>query len=84
MIESGTNSTSFLVTGAINVDLNGKPGAEIESVQIGQQLIPAFLAAQLESWLDQVMLQAIAKQAPGLEIMNINIGNGSITLSGMR
>jgi hypothetical protein len=31
-----------------------------------------------------VLLEKIDQQAPGLEIMNINISNGLVTISGMR
>jgi hypothetical protein len=38
----------------------------------------------MEGWLNQVLLEKIDQQAPGLEIMNINISNGLVTISGMR
>jgi len=84
MVEGSTNSTSFLMTGTASLDLNGKPGVDIESVQIGQQVIPDILVTQAESWLNQSITDGINQQAPGLKIMNINISNGLITVSGMR
>jgi hypothetical protein len=53
-------------------------------MQIGQQVIPGLLTSQIESWINQSLVESINQQAPGLQIMNINISNGSITISGMR
>jgi hypothetical protein len=84
MVDGSNNSTSALVTGKINLDSNGMPSFEIVSLQIGQQLIPAFLLGQAETWLNQLLVEQINKQVPGLEIMNINISSGLITIAGMR
>jgi tetratricopeptide (TPR) repeat protein len=78
------DSTSALVIGKINVDTNGNPSFELESLQIGQQVIPNILLSQAETWLNQLLAEKINKQMPGLQIMNINISNGLITISGMR
>lgn len=84
MVTGGVNSTSVLIVGTTTLDLNGKPGMDLESVQIGQQLIPDLLVTQAESWLNQLITEAINQQVPGLEVMNINISSGLITISGMR
>jgi len=84
LVVGSADSTSTLVTGKINVDTNGNPSFEIESFQIGQQVIPNILLSQAETWINQLLAEEINKQTPGLQIMNINIGNGLITISGMR
>jgi len=84
MVTGSTSSTSALIVGTLSLDLNGKPGVEIESIQIGQQTVPDFLLSQGETWLDQLISEEINNLAPGLKIMNINISNGLITISGMR
>ncbi|HET7145093.1 MAG TPA: hypothetical protein VFI68_13830, partial [Anaerolineales bacterium] len=84
MVEGNNNSTSALVTGKINLGSNGIPNFEIESLQIGRQGIPNILLSQADTWLNQLLLESINKQVPGLEIMNINISSGLITISGMR
>ncbi len=84
MVTGSADSTSALIMGNLVIDLNKNPVIEIESVQIGTQTIPAALVSQIESWLNQMLLDEIEKQAPGLEIMNINVSNGLVTISGMR
>ena len=84
MVTGSANSTSALIVGTLSLDLNGKPGVEIESIQIGQQTVPDVLLSQGETWLDQLISEEINNLAPGLKIMNINISNGLITISGMR
>ena len=84
MVEGKDNSTSVLITGKTNLDTNGIPGFEIESMQIGQQVIPELLLSQAESWLNELIVKKINEQVPGLQIMNINISSGLITMSGMR
>lgn len=84
MVTGSTNSTSALIVGTLSPDLNGRPGVEIESIQIGQQTVPDFLLSQGEAWLNQLISEEINQLAPGLEIMNININDGRITISGMR
>ena len=84
LVVGSADSTSALVTGKINVDTNGNPSFEIESFQIGQQVIPNILLSQAETWINQLLAEEINKQTPGLQIMNINISNGLITISGMR
>ena len=84
LVVGSTDLTSALVIGKINVDTNGNPSFELESLQIGQQAIPNILLLQAEKWLNQLLTEKINKQMPGLQIMNINISNGLITISGMR
>jgi hypothetical protein len=84
MVHGKEKSTAALITGAINIDANKKPNLRIESIQIGEQVVSGFLLAQAETWLNQVLAEQIQSQAPGLELMNVSIKNGMITLSGMR
>ena len=84
IVAGSTNSTSALIVGNLNIDSSKNPSIEIESIQIGTQTIPGILVSQMESWLNQLLIEAVNKQAAGLEIMNINVTNGLITISGMR
>lgn len=84
LVEGSVDKTSALAIGKINVDANGNPSFELESLQIGQQVIPAILLSQAETWLNQLLAEEINKQTPGLQIMNVNISSGVITISGMR
>lgn len=84
MVNGNENSTSALIVGMINIDNNKQPYFEIESLQIGQQIIPGLLLSQVESWLNQLLMEEINSQVPGLELMNVNVTNGLITVSGMR
>jgi hypothetical protein len=84
MVKGSTNSTSALIVGKLSFDSNGLPGVNVESIQIGQQTIPDILLSQADAWLNQLISEAINKQVPGLEVMNISINNGLITMSGMR
>ena len=84
MVNGKENSTSALIVGMIKIDNDKQPYFEIESLQIGQQTIPSLLLVQVESWLNQLLAEAINSQVPGLELMNVNVTNGLITVSGMR
>ena len=84
IVEGSIDSTSALAVGGVSVDVNGLPSFEIESLQIGQQVIPDILISQAESWLNQLLTDEINRQVPGLKIMNINISSGMITIAGMR
>jgi hypothetical protein len=84
VVTGDSNSTSALIMGTLKIDSNGNPIMEIESMQIGQQVIPVILLSQAESWLNQALLDEVNRQAPGLKLMNINISSGLITISGMR
>ncbi|MBC7878107.1 MAG: hypothetical protein H7Y59_13135 [Anaerolineales bacterium] len=83
IVEGNDNSTSALIVGKLNL-VNGDPSFEVESLQIGQQVIPDILLSQAQSWLNELISKKINEQVPGLEIMNINISSGLITMSGMR
>lgn len=83
MVKGSNDSTSALVIGTVSLN-SGTPNMDIQSVQIGQQAIPDLLVSQAETWLNQLLIEKINEQAPGLRIMNINISNGLITISGMR
>jgi len=83
-VVGSTNSTSVLLVGNLKIDSNKNPNIQIESMQIGAQTIPGALVSQMENWLNQLLIEEVNKQAAGLEIMNINISNGLITISGMR
>jgi hypothetical protein len=84
MVAGSKSSTSALVVGNIGIDSNKNPVIGVESMQIGKQTIPGVLVSQMESWLNQLLIEEINKQAPGLQIMNIKVTNGLITISGMR
>ncbi len=84
LVMGSADSTSALVIGKINVDANGIPTIELESLQVGQQVLPGILLSQAEAWLNQFLSKSINTHMPGLQDMNINIGSGLITLSGMR
>lgn len=84
MVNGKENSTSALIVGTIKINNNKQPYFELESLQIGQQIIPGLLLSQVESWLNQLLLEGINSQIPGLELMNVNVTKGLITVSGMR
>ncbi|MBI5951405.1 MAG: hypothetical protein HY865_07090 [Chloroflexi bacterium] len=84
MVTGSADSTSALLVGNLMIGSNKKPSIEIESMQIGTQVIPGPLVSQMESWINQMLLENIENQAPGLEIMNINVSSGMVTVSGMR
>jgi hypothetical protein len=84
MVTGSTNSTSALVIGKLGIDTNSSLNVEIESIQIGPQKIPNLLVSQGQAWLNQLISDQINKQVPGLQIMNINISSGLITIAGMR
>jgi hypothetical protein len=84
VVTGSADSTSALIVGNLMIDSNKKPSIEIESMQIGTQVIPGALVSQMESWLNQMLLENIEKQVPGLDLMNVNISSGMLTISGMR
>jgi hypothetical protein len=84
MVAGSTSSTSALILGTLVINEDQQLGVEVESVQIGDQVIPGLLVSQGETWLNESLATHINSQLPGLEIMNINISNGLITISGMR
>jgi tetratricopeptide (TPR) repeat protein len=84
MVNGAEQSTSALIAGTVSIDGNKQPYFKIESLQIGQQGVPNLLLTQVENWVNQSMQDAINKHIPGLELMNINVTNGMISISGMR
>lgn len=84
IVEGSADSTSALAVGGVTLDANGIPVFDIESLQIGQQVVPDILLTQAETWLNHLLIEEINRQVPGLKIMNINISSGMITISGMR
>jgi len=84
MVNGNESSTSALIIGNLGIDQNKNPNIQIESIQIGTQTIPAVLVSQMESWLNQILIDKVNTDVTGLQVMNINITNGLITISGMR
>jgi hypothetical protein len=84
MVTGSSNSTSALIVGNLTIDSNGNPLIGVESMQIGQQVVPGLLLSEAESWLNQALTDEVNKQVPGLKMMNININSGLLTMSGMR
>ncbi len=84
MVNGSTDVTSALLTGTISIDSNAQPVFTLESMQVGQQTVPNILLSQAETWLNEMLIEKINSEIPGLRLMNINITNGLITVSGMR
>ena len=84
MVTSGENSTSALVVGELSIDANKYPHFKIESMQIGQQVVPGMFLSQMETWLNQSLADAISKNAPGLQLVSLKVTSGLITVSGTR
>lgn len=84
IVTGSADSTSVLIVAEIKIDNNQQPYFVIESMQIGTQVVPDVLLTQMESWLNQMLLENINEQMPGLKMMNVNVVNGLITVSGMR
>ncbi len=84
MVSGSADATSALLTGTISIDSNAQPVFTLESMQIGQQTVPSILLSQAEGWLNQMLTEKINSEIPGLRLMNVNVTNGLITVSGMR
>jgi hypothetical protein len=84
MVNGTEESTSALIVGTVSIDNDKQPIFKIESLQIGQQVVPNLLLTQVENWVNQSIQDAIEKNMPGLELMNVNVTSGMITISGMR
>jgi len=84
MVNGGGNSTSALIVGTLTVDDNKYPYFQIESMQVGQQVMPGVLVSQMESWLNQSLNDAISSQVPGLSLVSVKVTSGLITVSGTR
>lgn len=84
VVSGSENSTSALIVGGLSIDANKLPYFTIESLQIGQQVIPSLLVSQMESWLNQALKDAITKNIPGLQLVSLKVTSGLITVSGTR
>lgn len=84
MVNGSESSTSALIVGELMVGANKYPYFKIESIQIGQQVVPGVLVSQMESWLNQSLSDAINKQASGLTLVSLKVTSGLITVSGTR
>jgi tetratricopeptide (TPR) repeat protein len=84
MVNGSDDSTSALVVGELAIAENKHPQVKIESMQIGQQVVPGALLAQLETWLNQSLSETINEQAPGLALVSVKVTSGLVTLSGTR
>ena len=84
MVNGSADSTSALLAGTVSIDSNAQPVFTLEAMQIGQQTVPNILLSQAEAWLNEILAEKINSEIPGLQLMNINVTNGLITVSGMR
>ena len=84
MITGSENSTSALVVSELVIGENKHPYLSIESMQVGQQVVPTALLAQMEAWLNQSLSEQIERQAPGLALVSLKVTSGLVTLSGTR
>ena len=84
MVNGSADSTSALLAGTVSIDSNAQPVFTLEALQIGQQTVPNILLSQAEAWLNELLAEKINSEIPGLQLMNINVTNGLITVSGMR
>jgi tetratricopeptide (TPR) repeat protein len=84
MVNGSADSTSALLAGTVSIDSNAQPVFTLEALQIGQQTVPNILLSQAEAWLNELLAEKINSEIPGLKLMNINVTNGLITVSGMR
>ncbi len=84
MVNGSASSTSALLVGTVSIDSDAQPVFTLESMQVGQQTVPNILLSQAETWLNEMLAEKISSEIPGLRLMNINVTNGLITVSGMR
>lgn len=84
MVNGSADSTSALLVGTVSIDSDAQPVFTLESMQIGQQTVPDILLSQAEAWLNEMLAEKINSEIPGLRLMNVNVTNGLITVSGMR
>lgn len=84
MVIGSENSTSALVVGELIVAENKYPYFKLESMQVGQQVVPAMILSQMEAWLNQSLGEAISRQTPGLSLVSVKVTSGLVTVSGTR
>ena len=84
MVTGSENSTSALIVGELTIDANKYPYFKIESMQIGQQIVPEMFISQIEAWLNQSLSDGITKNVPGLSLVSVKVTSGLITVSGTR
>ena len=84
MVNGSESTTSALIVGELKIDANKYPYFKIESMQIGQQVVPGMFVSQMETWLNQSLSQAINQQASGLQLVSLKVTSGLITVSGTR
>jgi tetratricopeptide (TPR) repeat protein len=84
MVNGSEGSTSALIVGELMIGDNKYPYFKIESMQIGQQVIPGIFVSQMEAWLNQSLSEAINQQVPGLSLVSLKVTSGLITVSGTR
>lgn len=84
MVNGNGNSTSALIVGQLATDSSNHLTVQLESIQFGKRTMPDFIVSQGSAWLNQWLTEQVDAHLPGLQIMNIHISNGLITLSGMR
>ncbi|NWF64532.1 MAG: tetratricopeptide repeat protein [Chloroflexi bacterium] len=76
--------TSALAVAEIVIDDQKYPRLKIESVQIGQRMVPGAILSEVESWVNQLLQNEIEENAPGLQVVSLKVTNGLITVSGTR
>ncbi|MCB9111115.1 MAG: hypothetical protein H6634_07680 [Anaerolineales bacterium] len=84
MVVGSDDSTSALIVGELSIDAKQQPYFKVDSMQVGQQVIPDFLVSQMESWLNQSLRTEIEKQVPGLALVSLKVTSGLVTVSGTR
>jgi hypothetical protein len=84
MVNGSESATSALIVGTLEIDGEKQPYLTVESMQIGKQTLPGFLLSQIEAWINQSLAESIRENLPGLELVNVKIANGLVTLSGTR
>jgi hypothetical protein len=84
MVNGSEDFTSALAVGELTIADSKHPYIKIESMQIGQQLVPVVLLSQMETWLNQSLSEAINEQAPGLALVSVKVTSGLVTVSGTR
>lgn len=84
VVTGSENTTSALVVGELMIGANKLPYFTVESMQIGQQVVPAALLSQMEAWLNQSISAQIENQVPGLALVSLKVTSGLVTISGTR